>query len=303
MNDRVRRRSLIGPLLLIGIGVVFLMNNLGALRWNIWELILRFWPVLLIAAGLDLVIGRRSVWGSLAAVALLIGVVAFGLVYVQAKIPATDRSVERLAYPIQIAKRAEIRLSPGVGVIQLTRSASVTELLSGTTWVGGGMRVAREFSAEGDTALLNIYSEGPDLLFPAFGPPGRPTWDLQLTSVLPVSLSVDMGLGLAAVDLRGTRVYNFSLEQGVGQQVVYLPRNGIIKATLSTAIGETIVVIPPGVAARVHARTGIAARSIPASFARQGDEYFSPGYADAKDKVDLELDVAIGHLSIRVGTE
>ncbi len=42
------KRLPVGPLLLIGLGVVFLLDNLGLLRID--EL-LRFWPVLLIAAG------------------------------------------------------------------------------------------------------------------------------------------------------------------------------------------------------------------------------------------------------------
>jgi len=287
MNDRVHRRSLIGPLLLIGIGVLFLMNNLGTLSWSIWELIFRLWPVFLIAAGLDLVIGRTSAWGSLVAVILIVGVVAFGVWYVQAENIPTGRAGDRLIYPIQQAKRAEIHLSPGLGVLHLSGSASAAELLSGTTWVGRGMRLVKEFSAEGEAALLNIRAEGSGVLFPTLGPPGQPTWDLQLTAALPVDLSVDMGVGQSVVDLRGTKVFNLSLDQGIGQQVVYLPRNGVIKANLSTAIGETIVVIPPGVAARIHVSTGIAARSIPDGFVRDGDDYTSPGYANTADKVDL----------------
>jgi hypothetical protein len=59
-----RRRSLVGPVILIGLGVVFLLNNLGVLAWSVWEVILRLWPILLVAAGLDLLLGRRSIWGS-----------------------------------------------------------------------------------------------------------------------------------------------------------------------------------------------------------------------------------------------
>ena len=56
-RKRNRRGGLIGPLILIGLGVVFLLNNLGILDWSIWEILLRLWPVLLVAAGLDLILG------------------------------------------------------------------------------------------------------------------------------------------------------------------------------------------------------------------------------------------------------
>lgn len=303
MNDGYRRRGLIGPLLLIGIGVLFLMNNLGTLNWSVWELIFRLWPVFLIAAGLDLVIGRGSVWGSLLAVALVVGVVAFGVWSLRGGVTGTARGSESLTFPVEAARRAEVHLSPVAGVVRLSGAGSTADLLSGTIWTGGGMQVVKDFSAQGEAAILSIRAEGVGVMFPTLGPPGQPTWDFQLTPAIPVDLSGDMGVGQSVIDLRGTQVYSLSLNQAIGQTVVYLPRNGVMKANLSMAIGETVVVIPPGVAARIHTSTGIAARSIPGAFVKDGDTYTSPGYAEASDKVDLELEVAIGNLSVRIGTE
>jgi DUF4097 and DUF4098 domain-containing protein YvlB len=48
-----RRRSFAGPVVLITIGVVFLLGNMGVLGWrNIGELFARYWPLLLIIWGL-----------------------------------------------------------------------------------------------------------------------------------------------------------------------------------------------------------------------------------------------------------
>jgi hypothetical protein len=52
-------------------------------------------------------------------------------------------------------------------------------------------------------------------------------------------------------------------------------------------------------AARIHVDTGLAARGLPASYQRQDDVYTSPGYASADDRVDLEVDQAIGSVTIR----
>lgn len=50
-------RMPLGPIALIGLGVIFLLHTLGKLPL---ERILRFWPVLLIAAGLYLLIARMG---------------------------------------------------------------------------------------------------------------------------------------------------------------------------------------------------------------------------------------------------
>jgi hypothetical protein len=44
------RRSLLGPLILIGIGIVFLLHNL--VGFELFHLIRRYWPVILIIIGL-----------------------------------------------------------------------------------------------------------------------------------------------------------------------------------------------------------------------------------------------------------
>ncbi len=66
-NNNVRRSgsrgSLVGPAVLVGLGIILLLNNFGALPWSVWETIFRLWPVLVIGVGLDLLIGRRSIWG------------------------------------------------------------------------------------------------------------------------------------------------------------------------------------------------------------------------------------------------
>ncbi|MBZ5527818.1 MAG: DUF5668 domain-containing protein [Acidobacteriia bacterium] len=45
------REKPIGPILLITLGVLFLLDNFG---WLPWERVERFWPVLLIVAGIIL---------------------------------------------------------------------------------------------------------------------------------------------------------------------------------------------------------------------------------------------------------
>ena len=63
MDGKRERSNIVGPLILIGLGMLFLMQNLGIVDINIWNLIWRFWPVFLIAAGLEMVLGSRSKLG------------------------------------------------------------------------------------------------------------------------------------------------------------------------------------------------------------------------------------------------
>lgn len=52
MNPR-RLSELLLPLLVLGGGIVLLLNTLDVVSWAVWEDIARFWPMLLIAIGVS----------------------------------------------------------------------------------------------------------------------------------------------------------------------------------------------------------------------------------------------------------
>ena len=60
----------------IGAGVMLLLSNLGYLPWESWGVLWRLWPLLVIALGVDLLIGRRSVAGAIVSAALIVMLVA-----------------------------------------------------------------------------------------------------------------------------------------------------------------------------------------------------------------------------------
>jgi hypothetical protein len=48
----------LGAIFLIGIGIIFLLNNFGLLPINVWQILFRLWPVFLILAGVRILAGK-----------------------------------------------------------------------------------------------------------------------------------------------------------------------------------------------------------------------------------------------------
>jgi DUF4097 and DUF4098 domain-containing protein YvlB len=87
------RRSLSGPIVLIGIGVLFLMGTLGMLDWHrLGHWFAHYWPVLLILSGLIKLIeyqqaqrhGTRAAGIGAGGVVLILALIFFGLIATQA---------------------------------------------------------------------------------------------------------------------------------------------------------------------------------------------------------------------------
>lgn len=73
-----RKKSFVLPLALIIAGIVLILNNFGLLDWYIWRGLARLWPVLIIALGLDMIIGR----GSLRLVFVLLILLILAAIYI-----------------------------------------------------------------------------------------------------------------------------------------------------------------------------------------------------------------------------
>jgi len=300
MRRGTRRGSLVGPAILIGLGIILLLNNFGTLPWSVWETIFRLWPVLVISVGLDLLIGHRSIWGSLLALVLTLAVFAGALWLLRADVGiGAAATTDRIRQALQGATRAEIVIAPAVGRLRIEGLQESASLVEGTLTLSKGERLARDFAVEGDKATLSLRSEGTSA-GPVIGAwRDTRTWDLGLASDVPLELEISMGVGQSDLDLTGLSLSELNVSMGVGQTIVTLPDKGKFQAKIDSDIGETVIIIPTGIEARIEFDIGLAAKQVPSDFRRQDDVYTSPGYGSAQNRVDLKVSQDIGNVTIR----
>jgi hypothetical protein len=299
MDSPKRRVSLVGPVILIGLGVILLLNTLGLLAWSVWEAVFRLWPILLIALGLEIILSRFSAWGSLLALVLVVAMVAVGLWLLGPDI-GTGQVVagEEVRQALGEATRAEVVIEPGVGSLHIEALPESANLIEGVIQMGRGQRANRHFAVAGQTATFTLRSEG-ETFGPFFWWGDQWNWDLGLASEVLLELETDLGAGSADLDLTGLTVDNLEVSMGIGQATVTLPDEGRFQAKIEGAIGKTVVVIPSGMAARIRVDTGLAVSDLPESYQQRDNVYTSPGYASADSRVDLEVSQAIGKVTIR----
>jgi len=303
MNERRQRRvSLLGPVLLIGVGVVLLLNTLGILEWSVWWNILRLWPVLLIAAGLELLLGRRSAWGSVLAAILVLAVLGGALwLAVEGDLGGGGFEAVSVGHPLGEATEAEVSIDPGVGVLRVEALAESASLVQGTVHLWRSEELVDDLATENGTATLSLRTEGTISGVNFGGWNDNRVWELGLTPGARLQLQAHMGAGVVELDLTGLDLSELDVEMGLGRAEIRLPAEGRYQATIEGAIGQTVIIIPEGLAVRVQIDAGLAGRKILGSLEQEGDVYTSPGYDKAENQAVIAVSQAIGMLEVRQG--
>ncbi len=297
-EGRFRRGGIVGPMILIGIGVVLLLNNLGMLPWGIWGTVWRAWPVILILVGLDILIGRRSVWGTIV-VLLVTAAVLAGIVAVSSWPQFGQGRIvrENFVRASEEASRAEIRLEPGVANLDVSGSSDASALVEAHISHPQDWPVAPDYRLSDGTAHFDLAGSRSRRTWMPFGPTAAGEWDVKLGPAVPVSLWIDNGVGNADIDLRSIPTSRLDLNAGVGRTKIRLPNEGPIDVSVDGGIGATTIVIPSTVAARIESDSGIGSLNVPGSYRKDGDVYTS-GSRDATNTADIDVKIGIGSVTV-----
>jgi hypothetical protein len=299
VEGEFRRGGLVGPIVLIGLGVVFLLDNLGVLDLSVWDVIVRTWPIILIAWGADLLIVRRTAEATLLTLALLLVILVGGvwILGVQGVGTAAPR-VEAVEQPMGSATRMEIQLRPAVGVLRIHDLADPDVMLSGTFGLSRGQEVEREFDQRGSLATLQLASSR-GWFIPGPGSQGdqvgESEWRLGVNPNFPLTLEIESGVGKLELDLTSFDLEELNLDLGLGLVEIRLPLEGTFTANVSVAIGLVEIVVPKDLALKVHLDTAITVRE-QVGFRKRGDLYLSPAAINVSDAAELFIHQPIGRV-------
>jgi hypothetical protein len=316
-KETARRRrppSFFWPIVLIGAGVLLLLSNLGYIPWTSWNLLLRLWPVLLIALGIDLLFGQRSMAGAILSGLLILillgGVVAIGLLAPQ--IPAfrelaqpAEWRVEQIEYPLSGLERARVLIdwSSVPGTLRALKDSA--NLIEGEIAYRGELIFdVRVRGAEADVEL-DQRSSGM-----WFGPidtlrRGEQRWLVEISPDVDLDLTLDGGSGSCEADLRGLQLGGLDLDVGSGAIDLFLPAEATFDAVIDGGSGPLAISVPDDVGVRVVLESGSGpfrpGEQLGLVSGERDDDgvWESANWGTADQQIELRIDQGSGPISIR----
>jgi hypothetical protein len=291
--------------LLIAVGSIFLLQNLGVLPWNLWGQIWRLWPLALVLIGLELLLGGRVRGAALAAltlVLLLVGAWALTTLTWSRGGPWELRTFDQ---PLEGATQASVRAEFGAGQLQVGALEPGDGRLSSMTFEGPVRAMsAPRFSIQNGRAELRYAFDRH-----GFGPPSffgmadqGMAMGLQLARDVPIDLRLTMGAAQSRLDLSKLKLRQLDVETGASSTWLRLPEaGGATTARLEAGAASIEVELPEGVAAEVRYDGGLSTVDVENPRLQPAGErvYRTADYPTNPNRVDLRIDSGVTTVTIR----
>ena len=301
-----RRGGVVWPLLLIFLGAVFLLQNMGYLPPNFWTNLWRLWPVILVLVGIDLLLVQHV--PRIALAGLIVIVLVLGTLAMSTNLPVIAGSNSQSATTsttavtqVGGANQAAVTVRFGAGQLNVGSLTSAASDQLATMNYSGPPQLAPEprYSVKNGVGQLDYATNGrpgPGFPFPANGS-DRAQMELSLTPSLPIgSLTVQTGATDAHIDLSQLRVSAVDMSIGAATAWLRFPAEaGLTTAHISGGASTLTLEIPEGVAAQIRHQGGLSTLDVDQSrFPEVSDNIFrSPNYDAAANKVDLNIETGV----------
>lgn len=300
------RGLLFWGLALITGGAVALAAQLGYIDGDWLAGAWRLWPLILIAIGVSILAARTpfAIVGTIVA-ALVIGAAGAALIAVGPGVAACGGSQPRNLETEQgqFGDAAEVSLDFNCGSLEVGTT-------DGNQWsVASGRQGGDPATATADRSRLHVESSDRDGWWTGgrqhwiVGLPTGTSYQLEITPNAAdamidlggahfTSVSLQPNAGSVRLDLTDAQVDNLDLSVNAGSAVVLIGVGTSMDATMSANAGSIDVCTAEGVALSVTADAQITfSHNLDESGLQQvGDTWSSPGYADADDQVQIDLE-------------
>ena len=205
--------------------------------------------------------------------------------------------------PLGDATEAYIRVQHAMGQLVIDANDETLDLLQGT--FGGGLdsQVGREGKVVKVALSMRDQRGFMNLRYPwAWGPVQNLDWNLGLNKQIRLVLDVETSRGQARLDLGQLQISQLNVETGASSMLIALPGEaGHTSVHIEAGRASLVLQVPPEVAARIRTSQAIASAEIDVDrfpMAENRHEYRSLNYADAANRVDIMLKVALGSVKI-----
>jgi hypothetical protein len=306
VDGNPRRVSLVFPIILITIGVLFLLQSWRP-AFDPWSILRDYWPLILIFVGLGKIFdnvqrSRNPDAPRGVPIGSTIAILAFVLVLVLLIWHGKSFSRRHGSYSgskhtaqtvdLEDARSARAKLEMGAGQLNIDGN-STHSLAADFTFDNAFAEPRVDYHVSGGVGELDIRQDSNHVNFG----PSHNEWYVHFGNKLPLELRIEMGAGQGNLHFHDVPLTRLDLNLGAGQVDVDLTgdRKTDLMADIEGGVGQANIRLPRNVGVIAHASGGIGSISAH-GLKHDGDSYTNDAYGKSTATIHLKVEGGIGEI-------
>ncbi len=289
------RQAPIPGIILLFLGILLLLQTLNVIPWDLWRTLWRFWPVLIIIAGLSILLRRYTIW-------LMVGItigfllLSLGIAFWQyQRLPEpSTQSTGQYSQPLDGLDSASLAIDFAGGGLRVGSLRQDSTNMIETT----GLNLREGNSTQGDEGRLEVSKQG--LSWPLWDDKKNLSY-IKLSRAIPLAVEVKSTASDVALDLTGLEITDLQMKTDLGNCTVRMPtRAGVTNVNMKGSLANIEITIPEGAAARVKVQKELSSVRVDETrFPGTGDYYVSPGFDTAPNRLEIEVHISLGRVEVK----
>lgn len=299
--ERVHHGTGFGGVILVLLGLLFLGLNYGWWGIDVWAVVWRLWPVLIILLGLRILLPRHRLYSWLM-LAVTLAVFALAVAAPPSWLGRTmmypaPTTNQTLAADLGSTKQLKLTLDIGAADITIKPlPATSAQLYQASFTNTPGVTKTSDTAAATTTVTL---SERGHAMMPFWGQ-GKRQVTLYLSPNVPLDLTLDIGAAQLTADLSALQLQNLTLHGGASSLSLKFGRlTDHLAATINAGASSITLQTPKDTATQVRYSGGLSSQNFEAAgLQKDGDTYRTSDYANATRQINIQLDAGASSVGL-----
>ncbi len=298
-SKRSRKSISLGPILIIILGIIFLLNNFGVLPWEIWQNIWKFWPILLILFGIEVLLGRNSAPKT---VFFLIGLIfLLPILLILNPLTGNPLATETLRFdkPLGNLTKAEFVFDLPSNNLKVVSLEKTSDRILKTSVKYSKLLPKPEIVEDRKFDEAKYTFTQPEKYLPFSGNLGN-TVELNLSPLVPTYLFIKGNAGVFILDLEQLNVYQLEIDSGASQIDISYNKVANTKTYIKATAAQIRLKIPTDLEAQLKIDSLVKDIKLDSKrFTQKENIYTTANYGNVTNRIQIEISGSASSVEIK----
>ena len=298
-TKRSRKSISLGPVVLIVLGIIFLLNNFGILPWEIWQNIWKFWPILLILFGIEVLLGRNSAPKTVSLLIVLIFILP--IVLILNPLTGNPLATETLSLdkPLGTLTKSEFLLKLPSNNLKVEALDNSSDRVMKTSVKYSKLLPKPEIVEERKFDEVKFTFTQPEKYLPFSSNLGN-TIELKLSPLIPSNFFIRASTGIFNLNLEKLNIAQLEIESGASQIDINYGKTASTRAFIKVTAAQIRLKIPVELQAQIKLDSVVKEIKIDSKrFTKNENTYTTAAFDGAANKIRIEISGSASSVEVK----